>query len=126
MRPSLKLVIPTVWWMLSTGTPVMAQGEAPQSAEVPNWMAAHTWFILIAFGALLAWCISYSLQLQKEALMRRKGRDEVIRRKDAILDQIAELEERKEGGDLSETKYKKELKDLKTQLSRVIEQLGLR
>src|SRR5439155_277077 len=44
--------------------------EDARPIEVPNPMGAHTWFIILAVGAFLAWATSYSLQLQKEALER--------------------------------------------------------
>ncbi len=95
-------------------------------ATVPNAMGAHTWFIIIAVSAFLLWSISYSLQLQKEALTRRKGREGLTRRKEELLDRIAELEAQKEAGSISERKYKDELKDLRFQLSKILEKIGSR
>ena len=126
MRTPFKLLLPATWWVLFSTAAVFAQGEGPQSSEVPNSMGVHTWFIILAVGALLAWGISYSLQLQREMLKRKKGRDDLVRRKDEILDNIAELEGRKEAGEITEPKYNKELKELRLQLSRVVEQLGTR
>jgi hypothetical protein len=100
-----------------------ADGGA-QTADVPNAMGAHTWFVILAVGAFLLWSISYSLQLHKEALARRKGRDELIRRKDELLDQIANLEEQKDSGAIAEKKYKQDLRDLKFHLGKVLEKLG--
>jgi hypothetical protein len=94
--------------------------------EVPNAMGAHTWFIILAVGAFLAWSISYSLQLHKEALARKKGRVELSRQRDELLDQIAELEAQKETESITDKKYKQELKDLKFRLSKVIDKLGLK
>jgi hypothetical protein len=102
----------------------LLQDSGTQTADVPNAMGAHTWFIIIAVGAFLLWSISYSLQLHKEALARRKGRDELIRHKDEILDRIAELEEEKESGEIAEKKYKQDLKDLKLRLAKALERLG--
>src|SRR5262245_39593847 len=101
-----------------------AQDEGARTADVPNPMGAHTWFIILAVGAFLLWSISYSLQLHKEALARRKGRDELIRRREELLDQIAGLEEQKESGAIAEKKYKQDLKDLKFHLSKILEKLG--
>lgn len=84
-------------------------------------MGAHTWFIILAVGAFLAWCISYSLELHKEALARKKGRDELNQRREQLLDQIADLEARKEAGAVTEQKYKQELKDLKFRLSKLLD-----
>src|SRR5438552_10894015 len=103
---------------------LLAQDEGARTADVPNAMGAHTWFIILAVGAFLLWSISYSIQLHKEALSRRKGRDELIRRKEELLDQIAKLEEQKESGAIAEKKYKQDLKDLKFHLSKVLEELG--
>ena len=94
--------------------------------KVPNAMAAHTWFIILAVGAFLLWSISYSLQLQKEALKRRKGREDLLNRKEVLLDRISDLESQKESGKITERKYKDELKDLKFQLSKILEKIGAR
>jgi hypothetical protein len=96
--------------------------EGARTAETPNAMGAHTWFIIASVGAFLAWSISYSLQLHKEALQRRKGREELLRRREDLLDQIAALETRREAGSVTEQKYKQELKELKFRLSKVLEQ----
>ena len=103
---------------------LLAQNEGARTADVPNAMGAHTWFIILAIGAFLAWSISYSLQLHREALARRKGREDLARRKDEIIDKIAELETQKDAGSIAEKKYKQDLKDLKFQLSKVLEKLG--
>jgi hypothetical protein len=103
---------------------LLAQDEGPQTAEVPNAMGFHTWFIILAVGAFLAWCISYSLQLHKEALKRRKSREELLHRREELLSQIADLEDQKEAGTIAEKKYKQEMKDLRFQLSKAIEKLG--
>jgi hypothetical protein len=94
--------------------------------KAPNAMAAHTWFIILAVGAFLFWSISYSLQLQKEVLRRKKGREDLLRRKEALLDRLADLEGQKEAGKINERKYKDELKELKFQLSKVLEKIGPR
>jgi hypothetical protein len=103
---------------------LLAQADGAQTADVPNAMGAHTWFIILAVGAFLLWSISYSLQLHKEALARRKGRDELVRRKEELLDQIARLEEQKDAGAVAEKKYKQDLKELKSYLGKVLEKLG--
>jgi hypothetical protein len=103
---------------------LVVQEEGARTADVPNAMGAHTWFIIIAVGAFLLWSISYSIQLHKEALARRKGRDELVRRKDDLIDRIADLESRKESGAVTDKKYKQDLKDLKFQLGKVLEKLG--
>ena len=102
----------------------VAQDEGARTADVPNAMGAHTWFIILAVGAFLLWSISYSLQLHKEALARKKGREDLARRKEEIIDKIADLEAEKEAGAIAEKKYKQDLKDLKFQLSKVLEKLG--
>jgi hypothetical protein len=95
-----------------------------QTADVPNAMGAHTWFVILAVGAFLLWSISYSLQLHKEALTRRKGREDLVRRKEEILDEIARLEDQKSTGALAEKKYRQDLRDLKFHLGKVLEKLG--
>ena len=95
----------------------------PAPVKVPNAMGAHTWFIILAVGAFLLWSISYTLQMQKEALQRRKGREQFIHRKEELIDRIAALEESKEAGAISGQKYKQELKELKFHLSKVLEKL---
>ena len=103
---------------------LLLQGEQPASLEVPNAMGAHTWFIILATGAFLAWSISYSLQLHRETLARRKGLEEMVQRREELIDEIADLEAQKEAGSITEKKYKQELKDLKFRLSKVVEKLG--
>ena len=105
---------------------LLAQDEAARTADVPNAMGAHTWFVIIAVGAFLLWCLSYSLQLHKEALARRKGREDLVRRKQELIDKIADLEAEKRAQTIPEKKYKQDLKDLKFQLSRILEKLGTR
>src|SRR5579863_2121370 len=102
----------------------VGQDEGARTADVNNPMGAHTWFIIIAVGAFLLWCISYSLQLRKEALARKKGREDVVRRKDELIDQIVQLEAQKDSGTIAEKKYKQELKDLKFQLTKVLGKQG--
>lgn len=103
---------------------LLVQDEGARTADVPNAMGAHTWFIIIAIGAFLLWCISYSLQIHKQALLQKKGREDLVRRKDELIDRIAELEAGKEAGAIQEKKYKQDLKDLKFQLGKVVEKLG--
>ncbi len=100
------------------------QDQGTRTVDVPNAMGAHTWFIILAVGAFLLWSVSYSLQLHKEALARRKGREELVHRKEELLDQIADLETQKESGAIGEKKYKQDLKDLKFHLAKVLEKLG--
>src|SRR5207237_9812837 len=103
---------------------LLAQDEGARTADVPNAMGAHTWFIILAVGAFLLWSVSYSLQLHREALARKKGREELVRRKEELLDQLADLESQKESGAIGEKKYKQDLKDLKFHLAKVLEKLG--
>jgi len=100
------------------------QDQGTRTVDVPNAMGAHTWFIILAVGAFLLWSVSYSLQLHREALARKKGREELVRRKEELLDQLAELESQKESGAIGEKKYKQDLKDLKFHLAKVLERLG--
>jgi len=98
--------------------------DGPRSADVPNAMGAHTWFIILAVGSFLAWSISYSLQLHKEALKRKKSREDVLRRKEEILDEIVSLETQKETESITEQKYKQELKALKFRLAKILEKMS--
>jgi hypothetical protein len=100
---------------------LLAQEEGARTADVPNAMGAHTWFIIAFVGAFLLWCISYSLQLHKEAVAKKKGREDVARRKEELIGRIADLESRKEAGSIDEKRYKQELKELKFQLSKILE-----
>src|SRR5262247_1632420 len=102
---------------------LLAQDEAARTADVPNAMGAHTWFVIIAVGAFLLWCLSYTLQLHKETLARKKGREDLVRSKQELIDKIAGLEAVKDAGNLTEKKYKQDLKDLKFQLSKVLAKL---
>ena len=98
--------------------------EGTRTVDVPNAMGAHTWFIIVAVGAFLLWSLSYSIELHKEALARKKGREDLVRRKEELIDQIANLETQKESGAIAEKKYKQDLKDLKFHLAKVLEKLG--
>src|SRR5499426_2082328 len=103
---------------------LLAQDEAARTADVPNAMGAHTWFVIVAVGAFLLWSLSYSLQLHKEALARKKGREDLVRRKEELIDKIADLETQKDAVSISDKKYKQDMKDLKFQLSKILEKLG--
>jgi len=103
---------------------LLAQDDAARTADVPNAMGAHTWFVIIAVGAFLLWCLSYSMQLHKEVLARKQGREDLARRKQELVDKIANLEAQKDAGAVSEKKYKQDLKDLKFQLSKVVAKSG--
>jgi len=105
---------------------LLAQDEGARTVDVPNAMGAHTWFIIAFVGAFLLWCISYSLQLHKEAVARKKGREDVVRRKEELIDRIADLESKKEAGSIDEKKYKQEMKELKFQLSKILEKTKAR
>jgi hypothetical protein len=103
---------------------LLAQDESIQTADVPTAMGAHTWFIILALSAFLAWSISYSLHLHKEALSRKKGREDLVRRKEELIDRIAGLEGQKEAGSIAERKYRHEMNELKFRLSKILEKLG--
>jgi hypothetical protein len=100
---------------------LLAQDQGARTVDVPNAMGAHTWFVIAIVGAFLAWSISYSLQQRRERLARKKGRDDLARRKDEIIERIATLEAEKEAGSVDEKKYKQELKELKFRLSKLLE-----
>src|SRR5260370_34946783 len=92
---------------------LLAQDAGAQTADVPNAMGAHTWFIIIAVGAFLLWSISYSLQLHREALAGRKNRDGLVRRKDKKHNKSDDSEEQKEWVAKAKKKKKKDRKDLR-------------
>ena len=105
-----------------------AQEEGPREVQLPNPMGAHTWFIIIAVGAFLAWCISFALQLQRERLtgQTRPQREALLRRKEELLDTLARLESQKDAGTIAASRYEKELKKLRSQLSDVLGRLKSR
>ena len=103
----------------------LAQDEAgPREVQIPNPMSAHTWFIILAVGAFLAWCISYVLQLQKEKLTSEPRRGLLLRQKDELLDRLAELEAQKEAGTITPQRYEKEFRKTKGRLSEIVGRLG--
>jgi len=116
----------SVWILLLLGTVRVAFGQddtAPHSTEVPNPMGIHTWFIIFAVGAFLAWSISYSLQLQKEALQKRNSRENLVLRKNQYLEQIAKLESMKDAGTISEQAYRRDYNNTRLRLAKVLEQI---
>jgi hypothetical protein len=126
MRRETKAIIRTAAVLSCALWPVvaLAQEEGPREIELPNPMGAHTWFIIIAVGAFLAWCISYVLQLQKEKLTNQPQRGTLLRQKEELLDRIAELESQKEAGTISAQRYEKEFKKAKGRLSELIRRLA--
>ena len=102
----------------------VAQDEGPRGTEVPNAMGTHTWFVILAATAFLAWCISYSLVLHKQRLSRKKGQDDLLQQKEALLNRITALETQKDAGKIDEQHFSKELKTLKFRLASVLDKLG--
>jgi hypothetical protein len=113
----------SVLWMVCGGSVFAQDDNTPHSAEIPSPMSIHTWFIIVAVGAFLTWCISYSLQLQKEALKRRTSREGLLLRKNRYLDELAELASQKEAGTLSEQRFKRRHVNTKLRLAKVLEQI---
>jgi len=74
-------------------------------------------------GAFLAWSISYSLQMQKEALKKRSSREGLLLLKNQYLDQLADLESRKREGKVSEQRYKREYNNGRLRLAKVLEKI---
>jgi hypothetical protein len=105
-----------------------AQEEGPREIQLPNPMGAHTWFIIIAVGAFLAWCISFALQLQRERLTghTRPQRESLLRRKEELLNSLAKLESQKDAGNVAQSRYEKDFKKLRSQLSDVLGRLKSR
>ena len=107
---------------LMTATTAFAQDA--RSVELPNAMNIHTWFIIGAAGAFLAWCISYAIQLQREALERKTDRGDLRKQKEELFDKLATLETQKEAGQISEQRYKHEHKELRFRLAKILEQIA--
>jgi len=110
-------------WLLALHSTAFAQ-EGPRSTDVPNHMSIHTWFIIGAAGAFLIWCISYTLQLQKESIERKKERSDLQQQKEELLNKIVDLENRKEDGQINDQQYKRELKELRFRLAKVLEKIA--
>ena len=123
-QPRLRSICWMVLWILCGSTAFAQDDNTPRSAVVPSPMSIHTWFIIAAVGAFLAWCISYSLQLQKEALKRRTSREGLMRRRSQYEDEIATLESQKEAGTISEQRFKRQYINTKLRLANVVEQLA--
>ena len=128
MKKSAFLRIQTTWMrvLLLFGTARIVFGQddtAPHSTEVPNPMGIHTWFIILAVGAFLAWSISYSLQMQREALQKRNSRENLVLRKNKYMDRIAQLDSLKDAGTISEQSYRREYNNTRLRLARVLEQI---
>ena len=109
-------------FLLILATPAFAQDA--RSVELPNAMTIHTWFIIGLVGAFLAWCISYAIQLQKEALERKADRGDLRKQREQLLDELAELEAQRDSGQLTEQRFKHEHRELKFRLAKVLEQIG--
>lgn len=111
---------------LAAFLPALAQDEVgPRPIHVPNPMEAHTWFIVAAVGAFLAWCISYVLQFRKNQAARgdKSRREALLREKEELLGRIAELESQKEAGSIPEPRYEKEFRKARGRLSEVLARL---
>jgi len=78
-----------------------------------------------AFGAFLAWCISYSLQLQKEALRRRTSREGLMLRRNQYMEELSELESQREAHTISEQRFKRQYVNTRLRLAKVLEQIEL-
>ena len=126
MRRETKAIIRSAAFVILALLPsaAMAQQEGPREIQIPNPMGAHTWFIIVALGAFLAWCISYVLQIQKEKLSNRPERGSLLRQKEELLDRLASLDSEKEAGTISAQRYEKEFRKAKGRLSEVLARLG--
>jgi septal ring factor EnvC (AmiA/AmiB activator) len=105
---------------------VVLVGAAPAHAqqEVPNPMAAHTVFIIVITGAFLVWAASYSLHFYRDRDDRREQERQAIGdRRNALLDEIAELETGHDSGTIDLSRYKKRMKALRGELARTIGRL---
>jgi hypothetical protein len=95
-----------------------------RTVELPNPMTIHTWFIIGIAGAFLAWCISFAIQLQKEASTRKSERGDLRKEKEELLNKLTQLETQKESGQINEQRYKHEHRELRFKLAKVLEQLA--
>ncbi len=95
---------------------------AQTTQGIPNPMATHTVAIVVITAAFLAWAASYSLQVMQERT-RKKDRELLGRRREAVLDSITALEISRESGTISEDRYKRRKKELRSELARVLERL---
>ncbi len=98
--------------------PAYAQGPI----QVPNPMAAHTLFIVLITAAFLAWAASFSIQIMKERT-HRKEHQALRRHRETVLDKITELETARESGTINKERHKRRMRELRGELSRVIEKL---
>jgi hypothetical protein len=117
------LAITCVFWPLAA----LAQEEGPRLIQVPNPMAAHTWFIIAAVGAFLAWCISYVLQFHKNQLNEKSDKAKriaLLHEKDELLDRLAQLESEKDAGTIPGPRYEKEYRKARSRLSDILGRLG--
>ncbi len=126
------------WWLFQTRLIALAltlsplaafaqDEEGPRLVQIPNPMAAHTWFIIAAVGAFLAWCISYVLQFRRNQLNEKSDKTKrmaLLHEKDELLDRLAQLESEKEAGSIPGPKYEKEFKKARNRLSDVLARLG--
>jgi len=85
-------------------------------------MAAHTLFIVLITAAFLAWAASFSIQIMKERSYE-KDRQALRRHRETILDKITELETARESGTINKDRHKRRMRELRGELSRVIEKL---
>jgi hypothetical protein len=134
ISPSTGKVKPTrqlLTWIafISALSPLAAlaqEEEGPRLIQIPNPMAAHTWFIIAAVGAFLAWCISYVLQFRRNQLEKsdKAKRITLLHEKDELLDRLAQLESEKEAGTIPGPRYEKEYRKARSRLSDVLSRLG--
>ncbi len=103
---------------LNFALPAHAQGPI----QVPNPMAAHTLFIILITSAFLIWAASFSIQIMQERT-HRKDRQALRRHRETILDKITETEAARESGAITKERHKRRMKELRGELSRVIETL---
>src|SRR5688572_30549614 len=118
-----RLALAALLCLFVTATVAVAQ-EGPQRLNMPNRMNTHTWFIIGVVGAFLAWCISYAVQMQKEALERKKDRGGLQKQKEELLDKIADLEAQKEAGQITDQRYRHELREARFHVSKIIEKMN--
>lgn len=113
----------SAFWPLAA----LAQEEGPRLIQVPNPMAAHTWFIIATVGAFLAWCLSYVLQFRRNPVSEQSDKSKrlaLLHEKDELLGRLAQLESEKEAGTIQGPRYEKEYRKARSRLSGVLGRLG--
>ena len=110
------------WVVIFFGLALLQPARAQGPIEVPNPMAVHTVFIIVITAAFLAWAVSFSIQTMRERT-RQQDRQALLKRKETVLDQVTEVESALESGAINSSNHKRRMKELRGELTRVLERL---